>query len=94
MSNWIDYYKSEDSAVKRLTGKQGPSKLPSPPGYNEQNYKLVREGRLIADNARLANKNKQKDEELERLKRSKLWEMVIQPTKSIPMNAIMMWMTP
>ncbi|QPG76052.1 hypothetical protein FOA43_003438 [Brettanomyces nanus] len=49
---------------------------------------------VSTDNRRTNKKHKQKDEALESLKMKKLWEMAIQPSKNIPMNAIMMYMTP
>lgn len=91
MSNWIDYYKDESALVKKCLSTNG-SKLPSPPGFTEKEYKLIREGKLKEGTKQV--KTKQQIEEVKRLKRKKLWEAAIAPTKNIPMNAIMMYMTP
>lgn len=90
--SWISYYKTEDDVVEKLSVKTRKEKLPPPSGYDEQIYKLQSEGKL-KKSTKLGKKN-EKNDELDVLKRKKLWELAIKPAKSIPMNALMMYMSP
>ena len=90
--NWINYYKTEDEVVEKFSGKVNIEKLPFPPGYDEQIYRLQSEGKL--KKSLKSHKKAESKEELERLKRKKIWELAIKPVKSVPMNALMMYMSP
>ncbi len=82
--NWINYYKTEDEVVEKFSRKVNIEKLPFPPGYDEQIYRLQSEGKL--KKSLKSHKKAESKEELERLKRKKIWELAIKPVKSVPMN--------
>lgn len=92
--SWIEYYKQENKLVDEIKSKSFPIKLPSPPGFNENVYHQLKNGGLKIKKGVSTKKQTEKSDKLDKLKSKRLWEITVKPAKSIPMNVLMMWMTP
>ncbi|KAG7694951.1 hypothetical protein KL930_001274 [Ogataea haglerorum] len=83
--DWVSQYRSPPKKGDKPSGKS----ISSPPGFDEQFYRQWKEGK-VKPQGKISNKNS----DLEELKYERAWDLAKSPAKSIPMNLIMMYMSP
>ncbi|KAG7840869.1 hypothetical protein KL942_001857 [Ogataea angusta] len=83
--DWVSQYRSPPKKGDKSSNKS----ILSPPGFSEQFHRQWKEGK-VKPQGKLANK----DSSLEKLKYERAWDLAKSPSKNIPMNLIMMYMSP
>ncbi|ODV87069.1 hypothetical protein CANARDRAFT_26502 [[Candida] arabinofermentans NRRL YB-2248] len=98
MSSWIDTYK--DSLVtqtKTVTSRSIASNkttVKAPPAFNEDFHRQLKDNKLRGTAGESTSKKSVKNYDLEALKRKRAFDVAISPAKNIPVNLIMMYMSP
>ncbi|GMG28431.1 unnamed protein product [Ambrosiozyma monospora] len=95
MSTVLDLYLGNKRAASTATSTRSKKSVRSPPNYSDNHYKQLNDNKTKHyEPNTLKQKSKPINYELEKLKRKRNWDMSISPSKSIPMNAIMMYFSP
>ncbi|KAH3668825.1 hypothetical protein OGAPHI_002580 [Ogataea philodendri] len=83
--DWIDQYRTPTTKTVKAPKKTAKN----PPGFNDQFFKQWKDGKV-----KTTEKSSEKSYDLEKLKKQRAWDVAISPAKNIPMNLIMMYMSP